>query len=93
MNTWSTGASLALDQLKAEGKSNELKTVPKLLELLDMEGCIVLADALSCQVKTAQKIRDKQADYLLALKSNQKTLEKQNIKPQSSMAMLKKSKI
>lgn len=76
VNAWSTGASLALGQLKAEGKSNELKTVPKLLELLDIEGCIVSADALSCQVKTAQKIRDKGADYLLALKSNQKSLEK-----------------
>lgn len=76
VNAWSTGASLALGQLKAEGKSNELKTVPKLLELLDIEGCIVSADALSCQVKTAQKILDKQADYLLALKNNQKTLEK-----------------
>jgi predicted transposase YbfD/YdcC len=76
INAWSTGASLALGQLKAEGKSNELKTVPKLLDLLDIEGCIVSADALSCQVKTAQKIRDKQADYLLALKNNQKSLEK-----------------
>jgi predicted transposase YbfD/YdcC len=76
VNAWSTGASLALGQLKAEGKSNELKTVPKLLDLLDIEECIVSADALSCQVKTAQKILDKQADYLLALKNNQKTLEK-----------------
>jgi predicted transposase YbfD/YdcC len=79
VNAWSTGASLALGQLKAEGKSNELKTVPKLLELLDIEGCIVSADALSCQTKTAQKNRDKHADYLLAVKSNQKTLEK-NVK-------------
>lgn len=53
------GSKLALGQLKAEEKSNELKTVPKLLELLDIEGCIVSADALSCQTKTAQKIRDK----------------------------------
>jgi predicted transposase YbfD/YdcC len=75
VKAWLTGASLGLGQLKAEGKSNELKTVPKLLELLDIEGCIVSADALSCQTKTTQKIRDKHGDYLLAVKSNQKTLE------------------
>ena len=92
INAWSTGASLALGQLKVEGKSNELKTGPKLLELLDIEGCIVSADALSCQVSTAQKIRDKHGDYLLALKSNQKTLEK-NVKSEFKKCLKKGPKL
>ena len=75
VNAWSTGASLSLGQLKSEGKSNEIKTVPKLLDRLNLKGCIVSADAMSCQLKIAQKVLDKEADYLLALKGNQKYLE------------------
>ncbi len=76
VNAWSTGASLSLGQLKSEGKSNEIKTVPKLLDRLHIKGCIVSADAMSCQLKTAEKILEKEADYLLALKGNQEYLEK-----------------
>lgn len=76
INAWSTGVGLALGQLKSEGKSNEIKTVPKLLELLDIEGCIVSTDAMSCQRNTAKKILDKGGDYLFALKGNQEYLEK-----------------
>lgn len=76
VNAWSTGASLALGQLKSEGKSNEIKTVPKLLDKLNIKDCIVSTDAMSCQVKTAKKILSKEADYLLALKENQEFLNK-----------------
>lgn len=79
VNAWSTGASLSLGQLKSEGKSNEITTVPKLLDRLNIKGCIVSADAMSCQKKIAEKILDKQADYLLALKGNQEYLEKKVI--------------
>lgn len=74
VNAWSTGASLSLGQLKSEGKSNEIKTVPKLLERLNIKGCIVSADAMSCQKKIASKILEKEGDYLLALKGNQEYL-------------------
>ena len=76
VNAWSTGAGLALGQLKSEGKSNEIKTVPKLLDLLDVKGSIVSTDAMSCQVNTAKKIIEKEGDYLFALKGNQENLEK-----------------
>lgn len=76
INAWSTGASLALGQLKSEGKKNEIKTVPKLLDKLDVKGAIVSTDAMNCQVKTAQKILEKEGDYLLALKGNQDYLSK-----------------
>jgi predicted transposase YbfD/YdcC len=74
INAWSTGASLALGQMKSEGKKNEIKTVPKLIDRLDIKGHIVSTDAMSCQVVTAKKIIDKEGDYLLAVKSNQKTI-------------------
>ncbi len=77
VNAWSTGASLALGQMKVpkNSKTNEIKTVPKLLSLLDIKGCIVSADAMSCQKKTAETIINKEGDYLLALKGNQESLE------------------
>lgn len=76
INAWSTGSGLALGQLKSESKKNEINTVPKLLEYLDIEGCIVSADAMNCQVKIAEKVLEKGGDYLLGLKGNQKYLEK-----------------
>lgn len=74
VNAWSTGVSLSLGQLKSEGKSNEITTIPKLLDKLNIKNCIVSTDAMGCQLKIAQKIRNKEADYLLALKGNQEYL-------------------
>ena len=40
--------------------------------MLEIKGCIVTIDARGCQKKIAQKITEKGADYVLALKGNQK---------------------
>lgn len=56
-------------------KSNEIPSVQKLLGKMDMEGCMVVADALNCQQKTAEIIIAGKGDYLLAVKSNQRNLE------------------
>jgi predicted transposase YbfD/YdcC len=42
--------------------------------MLAIEGAIVTIDAMGCQREIAQKIVDKRADYVLALKGNQGTL-------------------
>src|ERR1700733_9005597 len=55
-------------------KSNEIVAIPKLLEMLAIEGAIVTIDAMGCQRDIAQKIIDKKADYVLALKGNQGSL-------------------
>ncbi len=65
---------LVLGQVKVAEKSNEIVAIPRLLEMLDLEGAIVTIDAMGCQRDIAQKIIDKKADYLLALKGNQGTL-------------------
>jgi predicted transposase YbfD/YdcC len=75
INAWSTGASLSLGQLKSVGKSNEIKTIPKLLDLLDIEGTLFSTDAMGCQKEIAEKILSKKADYLFALKGNHPYLE------------------
>ena len=65
---------LVLGQVKVAEKANEIVAIPKLLEMLAIEGAIVSIDAMGCQRAIAQKIIDKKADYVLALKGNQSTL-------------------
>jgi predicted transposase YbfD/YdcC len=61
---------LVLGQRASAHKKNEIKDIPKLLDLLYMKGAIVTTDAMGCQRAIARRIRDKGADYVLALKGN-----------------------
>jgi predicted transposase YbfD/YdcC len=65
---------LVLGQVKVAEKSNEIIAIPKLLEMMAIEGAIVTIDAMGCQRDIAQKIVDQKADYVLALKGNQGSL-------------------
>jgi predicted transposase YbfD/YdcC len=65
---------LVLGQVKVSEKSNEIVAIPRLLDMLSIDGAIVTIDAMGCQRSIAQKIIDKKADYVLALKGNQGTL-------------------
>ena len=78
MSAFATVARLTLAVQKVPEGSNEIPALPQLLtetlKLLALEGTIVTADAIHCQVNTAQAILSKKADYLLALKKNQEDL-------------------
>ena len=65
---------LTIGQTMVEAKKNEIPAVQDLLELLDISGAIVVADALNCQKKTAKMIVEKGGDYLLSVKKNQGNL-------------------
>jgi predicted transposase YbfD/YdcC len=65
---------ITLGEIKTDEKSNEITAVPELLEMLDLKGAIVTADAMSCQTKIAARITEKEADYVIGLKGNQSTL-------------------
>ena len=71
VSAWAATNHLTLGQLKVDGKSNEITAIPKLLDVLDIEGTIVSIDAMGCQTEIADKIVEKSADYVLALKGNQ----------------------
>jgi predicted transposase YbfD/YdcC len=68
---------LTIGQQTVEDKSNEIPAVRELLEMLRIEGCLVVADALHCQKETAEAIIKKRADYLLNVKDNQGTLQQE----------------
>ena len=74
VSAWACDNGMVLGQLKTEAKSNEIKAIPALLDLLAVQGCIVTIDAMGCQKEIAQAIRNQGADYVLALKGNQGTL-------------------
>lgn len=77
VGAWAAGAGISLGQVEVEGKSNEITALPKLLELLDLEGCIVTADAMGCQRQVATKCVEAGAGYVLAVKGNQPDLHDQ----------------
>ena len=75
VSAWASKAGIVLGQIKVDDKSNEITAIPKLLDLLEIEDSIITIDAMGTQKKIAEKIIDKGADYVLALKGNQGTLK------------------
>ena len=74
VSAWATRQRLVLGQQAVGTKSNEIIAIPLLLERLHLAGALVTIDAMGCQTRIAQAIVDRGADYLLALKDNQRSL-------------------
>jgi predicted transposase YbfD/YdcC len=77
VSAWASANRVVLGQVATEAKSNEITAIPQLLALLQIKGCIVTIDAMGCQTKIAAQIIAQGGDYLLALKGNQETLERE----------------
>lgn len=71
VSAWAHRSGIVLGQRKVDEKSNEITAIPQLLDDLYVAGSIVTLDAMGTQTHIAQKIIDKKADYVLALKGNQ----------------------
>ena len=74
VSAWIAENQITLGELKTQEKSNEITAVPELLDMLDVEGSIITADAMSCQKAIVAKIKEKQADFVIGLKENQPNL-------------------
>jgi predicted transposase YbfD/YdcC len=74
VNAWETENGLAMGQVAVNGKSNEITAIPKLLDVLRIEGCTVTIDAMGCQTKIADLITKRKGHYIFAVKENQKGL-------------------
>ena len=74
LQAFAAESKLTLAQVEVDGKSNEIPALPELLELLDVKGRTVTADAMHAQRGTAAAIVARGGDYALALKGNQGTL-------------------
>jgi predicted transposase YbfD/YdcC len=74
VSAWANANDLVIGQVKVSDKSNEITAIPELLEMLSIQGDIVTIDAMGTQTAIAEKIIEKEADYILAVKENQKLL-------------------
>ncbi len=74
VSAYSSEQKLILGFTPIDKKSNEIKAIPKVLDMLVLEGALITSDAMGCQRDICQKIIDKKADYLLCVKNNQPSL-------------------
>ena len=74
VSAWSNSNEMVLAQQKVDDKSNEITAIPEVLQMLYIKSCLVTIDAMGCQKTIAKAITDKEADYILAVKENQKRL-------------------
>ena len=65
---------ISIGQVEVGKKSNELKSIPELLKLLDIKGCYITIDAAGTYGNIAQKIVDLEGHFVLKVKNNQKIL-------------------
>lgn len=68
---------LSLGERKIDTKSNELKAIPKLLNILNLSGCTITIDAAGCYKEVVKNILNNGANYVIAVKKNQPRLFKQ----------------
>ena len=74
VNAFMSDLGISVGQLKIEEKTNEIKGIPELLDLLQIEGATITIDAIGCQHDVIEKIIWKGGHFVLAVKDNQKTL-------------------
>ena len=74
VSAWATANRVVLGQVKTSEKSNEITTIPELLKLLEIKGCIITIDAMGCQKAIAEQIIAKGGDYIFGLKGNHSNL-------------------
>lgn len=77
VNALACDYGLVVGQLATETKSNEIKAIPELLQLLELRGALVSIDAMGCQTKIAKTVVSRGGDYLFGLKGNQSNLQKE----------------
>ena len=74
VSAWANENNLVLGQVRVNEKSNEITAIPELLDKLMIHGNIITIDAMGTQTDIAAKIIENKADYILAVKENQKQL-------------------
>jgi predicted transposase YbfD/YdcC len=90
VSVWAQETRMTLSQAVAQG-GDEAKAAIEALQLLNLKGCTVTADALHCHAGTAKAVIALGGDYVLALKANQPGLlaqaEAAFMKPQRGTAL------
>ena len=71
VSAWANNNRFVLVQEAVDDNSNEITAIPKLLALLELKGCIITIDAMSCQREIISQILEQGSDYVWSWKGNQ----------------------
>lgn len=74
VSAWASEEGIALGQVAAEEKSNEIAAIPLLLQQIELEGTLITIDAMGCQKQIARDIVGGGGDFVIAVKDNQPRL-------------------
>ena len=74
VSAWASAQGIALGQVAAEEKSNEITAIPLLLEQIGLAGALVTIDAIGCQKGIARDIAEGGGDFVITVKDNQPEL-------------------
>jgi len=70
LSAFLTDDQIVIGEEIVDEKSNEITAIPQLLNEINVTGATVTIDAIGTQTKIAEKIIEKGAEYVLALKGN-----------------------
>lgn len=71
LNVYSNNLGLCLASEKIEDKTNEITTIPKVLDRVNVKGNIITWDALNTQKSNIEKVIKLKGDYVVPIKLNQ----------------------
>jgi predicted transposase YbfD/YdcC len=80
LSAWVNEYRITIGERRVEDKSNEITAIPSLLdEIADdlLKNSRISIDAIGCQKDIVTQIVEKRANYLLAVKGNQKSLKEE----------------
>ncbi len=74
VSAWASEEGIALDQVAADAKSNEIPAIPLLLGQIDLAGTLITIDAMGCQREIVEQVVAGGGDCVIAVKDNQPKL-------------------
>lgn len=75
LTAWASDQGFCLGQIRVDDKSNEITAIPELIKNIVVKDSVLTIDAMGCQKQIVNEIINQQADYIIAVKGNQKSLE------------------
>ena len=75
LSAYLTEMGISIGQVEVDKKSNEIKSIPELLKILDIKGNYVTIDAAGTQEAVTRQIVDLKGHFILKVKDNQKILK------------------
>jgi predicted transposase YbfD/YdcC len=73
VSVWGVTMRMTLAQTEA-GAGGEAEAAIRLLESVSLKGCVVTADAIHCDRRVVDTVKQRGGDYVIALKLNQRKL-------------------